>query len=158
MSKVPDRKKLRREYLRQKRAAYVRLVGTVSACTVGSVAFLLLSVGALLLLLTLVFDDGHGRYEPYPLSVALGWTAPFWLTAIVSGIVGRIMWRKAMGHRQTLTRLSYVPPVTSDTLAANEILVRAAEKPVAQSEVLLRAAQQANETPKEELLRVAAKE
>jgi hypothetical protein len=48
----------------------------------------------------------------------------------------------------------YVPPVTASTLPAEEILVRATEEPpVAQSEVLLRAAQ-GQETPKEELLRV----
>ncbi len=52
----------------------------------------------------------------------------------------------------------YVPPVTPDTLPADEILVRGSEEPpVAQSEVLLRAAHRGKETPKEEWLRVAEK-
>ena len=52
-------------------------------------------------------------------------------------------------------KLRYVPPVTADTLPANEILIRSSEEPpVAQSEVLMRAAQ-GQETPKEELVRMA---
>jgi hypothetical protein len=52
-------------------------------------------------------------------------------------------------------KLPYVPPVTPDILPAEEILVRAADvPPVAQSTILLRAAQ-GQETPKEELLRVS---
>jgi hypothetical protein len=51
--------------------------------------------------------------------------------------------------------LPYVPPVTVNTLPAEEVLVRASvEPPMTQNEVLLRAAQR-QETAKEELLRVA---
>jgi hypothetical protein len=50
--------------------------------------------------------------------------------------------------------LTYVPPVTAETLPAEEILVRGSEEPPGvQSEVLLRGAL-GHETPQEELLRV----
>jgi hypothetical protein len=56
--------------------------------------------------------------------------------------------------RRELHAIPYVPPVTPDTLPADEILVRGSEEPVAvQSEVLLRSAQ-GQDTPKEELLKV----
>jgi hypothetical protein len=51
--------------------------------------------------------------------------------------------------------LPYIPPVTPDTLPPDEILVRGSEEPpVAQSEVLLRAAKATQEAAKEELLRI----
>ena len=50
-------------------------------------------------------------------------------------------------------QVPYVPPVTPNTLPANEILVRGAEEPpVARSKMLLRAAQGGHETATEELL------
>ena len=53
-----------------------------------------------------------------------------------------------------MKRVSYIPPVTPDTLPADEILVRGSAVPrVTQSEVLLRAAKE-SETPKEDLLRL----
>ncbi len=52
-------------------------------------------------------------------------------------------------------QIPYVPPVTPDTLPADEILVRGSkEPPIAQSAVLLRAAKE-QETPKKELLRIS---
>lgn len=52
--------------------------------------------------------------------------------------------------------LPYVPPVTPDTLPAEELLVRGAERPpTEESIVLLRAAGESVETPAEELLRPA---
>ncbi len=54
-----------------------------------------------------------------------------------------------------IARIPYVPPVIADNLPAEIILVRGSEEPsVGQSDVLLRAAQQVQETAKEELSRV----
>ncbi len=54
-----------------------------------------------------------------------------------------------------MKQIPYVPPVLRSDLPANEILVRGSEElPVAQSEVLLRAAKE-QEMLKEELLRVS---
>ena len=56
-------------------------------------------------------------------------------------------------RRARRANIAYIPPVRPDILPADEFLVRAAdEPPVAQSGILLRAAQ-GIETPNEELLR-----
>jgi hypothetical protein len=53
-------------------------------------------------------------------------------------------------------RIPYVPPVTPNTLPADEILVRSSTlSEVPQSEILLRATHATQETPPEELLRVS---
>jgi hypothetical protein len=58
--------------------------------------------------------------------------------------------------RRRLEALPYLPLENADALPADEILVRGSEEPaIVQSEVLLRAAKQGQETSKEELLRVS---
>ena len=49
-----------------------------------------------------------------------------------------------------------VPPVTSSTLPAEEVLVRSAMEPTAPSEILLRATVKGEETKAQELLRAAS--
>ncbi len=74
---------------------------------------------------------------------------------VISGKLSWLFWDKVKAAK-TSVRILYVPPVTLDTIPAEEILVRGSdETPVAQSEVLLRAAQQGQQTPKEALLRVS---
>jgi hypothetical protein len=117
--------------------------GTVFVPTV-SVAFLLATLT--IVIFTYAFTD-HRPLEP--------------LVALLLGVVTACFAWLAKRSHQALHRgriqaqILYVPPLTPDILPADEILVRGSEElPVAQSEVLLRAAQQGQETPKEELLRV----
>jgi hypothetical protein len=49
--------------------------------------------------------------------------------------------------------LPYIPPVTPDTLPAEEMLVRGSEEPQAGSETLVRPSTATRETPAEQLLR-----
>jgi hypothetical protein len=78
------------------------------------------------------------------------------LPIFILGAVGILVLAHETHQNYKTVRETYFPRVTPDTLPAEEILVRASEKtPVAQSEVLLRAAQWGQETPKKELLRVA---
>jgi hypothetical protein len=149
MKQVPDRIKLRREYLRKKAGAYV--AGTASGiliipsliltvlCVIGALAVVVLNVMPL---------SRFGIPELAALCVFIG-------SATVFGAFTWEAWDK-LKAAQKAARLTYVPPVTPDALPADEILVRSSEEPpVAQSEVLLRAAQRGQETPKEELLRVS---
>lgn len=130
MNQVTERKRLRQEYLKQKRTAYSKHI----VVTVGTLAF----IG----IVTLLIYHGH--------AVDIG--MQLWLVIYTIVLV--------YGHSHTAYKeaksIPVVPPVTADTLPAEEILVRASEEPsVAQSEVLLRAVQRGQEAPKEELLRVS---
>jgi hypothetical protein len=127
---------------------YVFLLGkTISLYTLGMVAY----CGGLLLLLPLFADViGGWGYRP------AGITALRFL--IGSGIVALTLFA---GKRMlvTATAIELVTPITSrytQCLSAQEILVRASEKPPVDAQTeLLRAAQTGNEAPAEELLRSA---
>jgi hypothetical protein len=151
MKQVPDRKKLRREYLKKK-------IGATAVTGIGGVAFLpcaffsavFFSVG-LYLFLYFITDLGHRPLSMLVLRNSCAWS----LVGLLLAIVARSSWRGIRRSRQDLAALTYIPPITPNTLPADEILVRGSEEPpIAQREVLLRAAKQ-EETPKEELLRVS---
>jgi hypothetical protein len=147
MNKAPDRKKLRREYLKRKASAYTRMA-------VGGTLFVPFVFAACLFAAFTLVIIAFGIEERRP--------EYLFATLVVGAITAFLTWL-AHASRQTLRRgrmqsqIPYVPPVTPNTLPADEILVRAAEEPLAaQSEVLLRAAKgQGHETAKEELLRVS---
>jgi|SRR5579871_2659238 len=123
MKQVPDRKKLRREYVKKKAAAY--------------------GVGGPFLVIMLTFLVAWFREPGLDVSQ-------------FAVLLFCFVWCAVNFSRETIKHVPYVPTVTPNTLRADEILVRGSEEPlVAQSEVLLRAAQQMQETPKEELLRVS---
>jgi hypothetical protein len=138
MNQVPDRKRLRREYLRKKRDHYQDLV----AATFATAAGIVLTLGFV------VFT--------FALAASHMWGFAFLCSLIACGAAGATIWGACYIAAKTsvLTRIPYVPPITADTLPADEVLVRGSEEPpIEQSEVLLRAAKGV-ETPKEELLRV----
>jgi hypothetical protein len=142
--RVPDRKQLRREYLKQKG-------GAVANITVSGLLLLPVSV-ALLLFLTMIFVFAFSPSEPIGERVVLSCFA-----IALAGLAGAgvsICVRDIRETKRKARQLIYVPPVTPDTLPAEEILIRGSqEPPVAQSEVLLRAAKE-TEAPLEELLHV----
>jgi hypothetical protein len=68
--------------------------------------------------------------------------------------MARIILHHMRQARKARAALSYVPPVPPDTFPAEEVLVRGAEEPQAESETLVRAAMPTTEeTPAEQLLR-----
>jgi hypothetical protein len=146
MKQVPDRKKLRREYIENKQSAYVQLfVGSMlllPSAIIAIISAIITVIGCLSTILARQFSN-------------------FVNCLLIGGVVtlffGLIAWMGStiIAEGKRLKRIPYVPPVSLNILPAEEILVRASEKPpVTQSEVLLRAAQKGQETPKEELLRV----
>jgi hypothetical protein len=127
---MPDRKRLRQEYLRKKGKAYAMLVAW------------LIGLVAIVVMMYFSYLGMHHRS---------GWFA-------VLGILfyARIIWKgwRAVDRSHKEMRLAYIPPVTPDTLPVEEILVRGSEEPpVVTSAILLRAAN-GQETAKEELLRI----
>ena len=137
MKQVPDRKKLRQDYLVKR--TYASIGGLM-----GWILLFALSAAAILCACMAV------------LSILIGTiTAMLYLgLAVAGGFASYKAWRIIARSEETIANLPYVAPIAPDTLPAEEILVRgSSEPPVAQSEVLLRAAQ-GQETPKEELLRV----
>jgi hypothetical protein len=123
MKQVPDRKKLRRAYVRRKVALFL----------LPPVGFVIYSILAWLLI--------GQHWHPVEFMCAA--------TFLAFLLIWFPIYRAATHGK----KIPYVAPVTTSTLPADEILVRGSEEPpVAQSEVLLRAAQ-GDETPKEELLR-----
>jgi hypothetical protein len=143
---VPDRKRQRREYILKKQSAYVQWV-------IGGIMLLPAGIIALISAITTVVACAcyilTRRYTALLFTIFCG--------GIITVCSSFFAW---MGYAlvadgNKLSQTPYVPPVTPDTLPANEVLVRGAQPPpVVPSEVLLRAAQ-GEETPKEELLRVA---
>jgi hypothetical protein len=144
MKQVPDRKKLRREYVKQQRSAFAHLVigGTVLLPTT------LLAAGfAIFTILGCILSLLNGTL----LGVLFCLFAGGGLTLGCSFLA--LMGYNVIKEGTRLQGMPYVPPVTPDAFPADEILVRGSEEPsVAQSEVLLRATNE-KETPKEELLR-----
>jgi hypothetical protein len=149
MKQVPDRKRLRREYLRQKTVGHSQeAAGAILyyPALIGCLLFGMISIGLMLVGLS----GGVGHPDP---ASTIGWTCICVGLSAGFGLMARQAIR-LMDKGRAATRIPYVPPVTPDTLPADEILVRGAEEPlIAQNEVLLRAARQGQETPKEELLR-----
>ena len=144
MKQVPDRKKLRREYLDKK----FDLCSQMVMSSIYSLPF----IG---ILFWIVFDYRNLKPRSDQPKGSLAYEMGFTLVLIILvACVIFYVWAQANRVRE-LKALPYVPPVIHDNLPAEEILVRGSEEPPdQQSEVLLRAAKE-QETPKEELLRVA---
>jgi hypothetical protein len=144
MRQAPDRKKLRREYLRRKS------VGTATAilnavffvpCLIMTIACLVVTIGRIVIYIKEAPDG------VLPVSI---------LSAVLTAIFARCTYSCWKGVEDGIAsaQLPYVPPATPATLPADEILVRSSEEPpVSQSKVLLRAAKQQEIAP-EELLRM----
>src|SRR5579871_5830554 len=133
MNQVPDRQRLRREYLRKKRRVLV--------CSfMGTAVMIAVTVGV-------IISTNDKPWMPYQLLFFL-----LGYTILVFGGFAAASWPRI---RKELNEIPYVPAVTLAALPADEILVRGSQEPaVAQNEVLLRAANE-QETPKEQLLRIA---
>jgi hypothetical protein len=145
MDKVPDRKKLRKEYLERKLGGYVQLL-------FGGAMFLpfffAAAIGGIVTVLGCLASLVNGQIDAFFLCLVFGGLVTF-----VCGLFARLGYA-VIQEGDRLAQTPYVPPVNADSLPAEEVLVRGSvAPPVAQSEVLLRAAT-ALETPKEELLRV----
>ena len=144
--RVPDRQKQRREYLRKKAGVRGIIVGGQL------LEILLFSVTGLC---------GLASFGLLLCSIAIG--PQFYLTTLVSILLtvggGYISWKlgKLTDRAEQEERsLAFVPPVTPDTLPAEEVLVRGAQELTQeQSTVLLRAAEESVASPTEELLRAS---
>ena len=134
MSSIQERKKQRWEYLNQKGGAYATL-GLITFAT-GFCA-----------LMTLTFV----------LTVAI--FPPGIVVGLCFGVVTlRLTVLVRQAHR-TVKQLPYVPPVTADTLPAEEVLVRGSQEPtLEQGKVLLRGIQSSPGAGETELLRISQKQ
>ncbi len=139
MNKVPNRKKLRREYLSTKRRLnLIQIVGFMVLMPSTLMPLLLIMASILLLRYSVLYSCAT--------LVALA----VWLLIVRWG------WRALMEVEKRERSLAYVPPATPNTLPAEEILLRSSQVPaVEHSSVLLRAAR-GGETPEEQLLRATA--
>ncbi len=150
---MPDRKRLRREYLRNQFYGVLKYL----ALSVVSVAFLTVTVW-MAFKATYFYQYAKALTDPVASPhIELPYTIAF-VCAGIAGVAGSLTFAIGRLVPRALNDLgrTYVPPVTPDTLPAEEILVRAADvPPVVQSDVLLRAAQRRQETTKEELLRMS---
>ena len=143
MNRVPDRKRLRREYLRKQVLGHGKggfgvlfyVLGSLLCPVSGCIAVLLL-LGATLML------------SPWCLITALAFAG----MAVATWKLASCAWRLLDGFEDA-ARTPYVPPVTTSTLPVEEVLVRGAAEPSTPSETLLRAAGTGEETKAEELLR-----
>ena len=135
-----ERKRQRREYLRQKGEAYASIAA--------SGALILLSLG--LLLLGFVAAR-RGHTEPVD-----GLVIGLLMLALAAGCGWGIYWgiRDVRATKESVDRIPYVPPITIEHLPPEEILVRGSGEPShSPQEALLRPAGN-RETPHEELLRL----
>src|SRR5438105_4604828 len=141
MSNTQERNKQRRQYLKEKGAAYTKmsLIALVSA----SVIALLLVFAA-----TLFFYLGSGIDSGRLVFILLfgGVLLPCF------GIIAWQLMHMARQAHQDIVRVPYVPPVTANTLPVEEVLVRGSEQPVQeQSKVLLRGTDGSAGTGEQEL-------
>lgn len=147
MSQTQQRKKLRREYLKKKSVIYIKAIVDVfsALCFAGIVWWLLGNCHYLL------FGDAVYGWEivcvPFVVIILLG--ASLWC--------GITSWRLvilARNFHREAKQLEPVPRVTTDTLLAEEVLLRGSAEPSQeQSKVLLRGIQHREDTADQELLR-----
>ena len=134
MSRAPDRKKLRREYLRKKATGYLMSRMSVALPVMAIVA----------IVTSAIYEEQHITGAVAVIFIAA--------SALMVGLIAL----KMSGHAELASRAPYVPPVTPSILPAEEILVRSAEQPDAPQEALLRPTQAHEETAPTQLLRVVA--
>jgi|SRR5579871_2441662 len=147
MSSTLERIRKRRLYLKKKRTAYIEAgIAALLALLFGWIMYnLLREFGKALL-------DNYGSGVNDPINS---------LIAIVcfgtSLFFGRIFWLLVRSTRKayrTVKQLLYVPPVTANTLPAEEVLVRGSEEPTEeQGKVLLRGTDGSAGAGEQELLR-----
>ncbi len=138
MSRVPDRKRQRREYICKRGAA----------STLGALSTILYVVTAVV---TLAFSF-----------ITLGcifardvWGAFLYaFAAAVCSVITRVSWRLMDRAFNAADAIAYIPPVTTKSFSAEEVLVRGSEDPpIELSEVLVRPAASQQEAGTEQLLR-----
>src|SRR5579859_7682563 len=132
MKRVPDRKKMRRDYLRRKGKAYAAMVG-------GAALLLMLVVRWVQNGLRTFTHDLPALFQSLPVVGKVGLVllsgASIWymVTVVVLGL------KALQVAKQVASQLPHVPPVTPSILPSEEILVRSAAEPSAPTETLLRA-------------------
>jgi hypothetical protein len=148
MTPVPDRRRLRQEYLRRKRQVVAKKMAYGLLCLAMICLCLCLCLPTLIYVMRANLQFGFGDGLP----AVLFTTLIFIFLTVTFAVYFGDQYKEA---RKAAANVAFVPPVTPDTLPAEEILVRGAEEPlIQQSEILLRAAQ-AHTTPEDELLRVS---
>jgi hypothetical protein len=148
--RVPDRQKQRQEYLKKKAGACRKIFS-------GSVGFLCL------------FSIAFVFFVSACAALIRSWIGQSLLWFVYAIVLG--LWAWGMGYRcwdmyhfiknvkEEQAAMAYSPPVTPNTLPAEEVLVRGSQEPTQeQSTVLLRAAGVGEEVPSEELLRASSGE
>jgi hypothetical protein len=143
MKRVPDRKKLRREYLRKTIIGHVKGNSGIVLFMVSFGITTFFVIAAIVLALFAVI---------YESSTCLLLALASALIAVPCGLLAKWGWKLIDGLDDAKHTL-YVPPATPDRLPAEEILVRGSIEPHAPQETLLRATVQSEETKAEELLR-----
>src|SRR5689334_12444074 len=103
MARIPDRKKMRREYLKRKGKAYTKVAAKG-----------LFVIPAALVSLGIIAAQWWGISQGYPfLPISI-------LLFMLSAMITQRLWRAMQQARQDAAHLPYVPPVTTDTLPAEE--------------------------------------
>ena len=139
MSRIQDRVKQRREYLRKKGTAYTKM----------SLAALLIVPCLLIGMSILMAGLFAATFRQPPLSHPLVIIGLF-LLVLAPSLLGYFATRSHRAAKQ----IPYVPPVTSGTLPAEEVLLRGSDASAQeQSQVLLRGTHNTEETDGQELLR-----
>ena len=145
MGNLVQRKRQRRQYLWRKGNAYAEagLIG------------LLLVPGFILTALCMT-ATGIGLFVLLILHSATA----LWIWLVLAGATGVMFWLTSglftahLEKQQAINSLRYVPPVNTDTLPAEEVLVRASDSPpVAQKDLLRAATSSPEEESGEHLLR-----
>ena len=140
MSNTQERFNQRKQYLKQKRIAYAK--GGIADLLIVPCA--VLSVCLFLAALFCLYIGG------IPLLVS----PIVFVAALLIASLCILFADLARRRYEEAQQLPYVPPVTADTLPAEEVLVRASEKPKEeQSQILLRGTDSSAGTGEQELLR-----
>ena len=139
MGSTQERIKKRREYLKQKGAAY-------STASLAALLTIPCALGTFFLVAVTLFVFF------YQVSTFFGLLLAF--LSLIGGVCSWQLARSALHYHKAARQLPYVPPVTPETLPAGEVLVRGSEEPKQeQSKVLLRGTDGSAGTADQELLR-----
>src|SRR5260221_1373656 len=150
-----DRKKQRREYLAKKVGGFgkgysVALASIIMAATTGLIVYVSLWCFH-------ISGSGYISIKERILYVMGGIGAL--IAAFFMGCLTLKSGHFARSQVSTTTLLPYIPPVTPNTLPAEEVLIRGSQEPNReQNIVLLRAAEESSESPANELLRAIVRE
>lgn len=147
MNRVPDRVKMRREYLEDKTAAAAQRIAGIVLTVFCTLAAFVYGISALLQIV--VWTLVRNLYMPTETMIT---RLVLLLLFSLGAFLGLHIFRTAEWEKS----ISYVPPVREQlpTLPAEEVLLRGSQTSPAAPEQLLRAAG-SEQTPAEELLRAA---